>query len=124
MEKKQEEAVIKAEYEEMYRCMVQKDIAGLKDLFDGTFQLVHKNGAVQNREEYLAAIQNGTMNFYSYKHDACTVTISGEEAILVGQTTFQFGQKEAPDTSRLQLTIHLKKEKERWMMTHAVSAQY
>lgn len=120
----EEMQVIQNEYEEMYRCMVEKDMAGLDALFADSFEIVHKNGAVQDKKTYLDAIADGTMNFYQYKHDNFTVTVTGDRAVAVGQTTFQFGQREAPGTSKLQLTIDLVRAGDSWKMVHAVGAEY
>ena len=53
-------------YIKMYEAMLLKDIASLSDMHDDDFVLVHMTGVRQNKKEYLKAVQDGTLNYYSY----------------------------------------------------------
>ncbi len=59
-------AEIKELYDQMFRYMVAKDIPVLSALHAEDFELVHMTGIRQNKQEYLHAIQDGTLNYYSY----------------------------------------------------------
>lgn len=59
---------IKELYAQMFEYMVAKDIAALGALHTDDFVLVHMTGVRQNKQEYLHAIQDGTLNYYSYQN--------------------------------------------------------
>ena len=59
-------AEIKESYDRMFRYMVAKDISALSALHAEDFELVHMTGVRQNKQEYLKAIKDGTLNYYSY----------------------------------------------------------
>lgn len=121
---KTDREIIKSKYKDMYRCMIEKDIVGLNNILDDTFSIIHKNGLSQSKEQYLEAIASGKMNFYSCKHDYLSINQSHNKAIAIGKTTFQFGEKDAPNTSKLQLTINFEKKQNEWVMVHAVGSDY
>lgn len=119
-----DELIIKDLYEAMYRAMVDKDMIVLNNMLDEDFQIIHKNGMIQSKEDYLKAIKDSVMNFYSYQHHQMIVNINKKKAILIGQTTFQYGHQNNPSTSRLQLCIQLQKKKDNWIMNIAVGSEY
>ena len=57
--------LIREAYIRMYEGMITKDEAILRDVLDDSFVLVHMTGMRQSREEYIGAILNGTLNYYS-----------------------------------------------------------
>ncbi len=107
-----QENEIKNVYSEMYRCMIHKDISGLRNLLDDSFVLVHMTGMRQYKSEYLNAIQDGTLNYFSEETENTKVTVNGNTASLIGQScvnaaVFGGGRR----TWRLQLDIDLIKKK-------------
>ena len=60
------EEELKNLYIKMYEYMVAKDIPALDEIHSDNFVLVHMTGVRQNKKEYLKAIQDGTLNYYSY----------------------------------------------------------
>ena len=58
---------IKNIYADMYKYMINKDISELNEILDDSFVLVHMTGIRQNKQEYLKAIADGTLNYYSEK---------------------------------------------------------
>ncbi len=58
------EQIIKL-YHDMYAAMVAKDEAELKRLHDDSFVLIHMTGMHQSKQEYIRAIMDGTLNYYS-----------------------------------------------------------
>lgn len=116
---------IKAQYQEMYRCMIEKDIEGLSKLLDNSFVLVHMTGMCQGKTAYLEAIKDGTLNYYSALHDQITAETNGDTARLVGQSRVNaavFGGGRY--TWRLQQTIDFVKKDGKWLMTEAVASTY
>ncbi len=57
---------IKELYDKMFGYMVAKNIPALSELHSDDFELVHMTGTHQNKQEYLRAIQDGTLNYYAY----------------------------------------------------------
>ena len=49
--------------------MIDKDINSLSSMLDEDFVLVHMTGMKQNKKEYLKAIENGTLNYFSQNLD-------------------------------------------------------
>ena len=52
-------------YRAMYRAMIEKDGAALNRLLDESFILVHMTGMQQNKQEFIRAVENGTLNYFS-----------------------------------------------------------
>ena len=49
----------------MYRAMIEKDVATLNTLLDDSFVLVHMTGMRQNKQAFIHAVKNGTLNYFS-----------------------------------------------------------
>ena len=60
-----EKCNLKKLYKDMYSYMISKDIESLVKLLDDDFVLVHMTGMRQPKKEYLKAISNGTLNYFS-----------------------------------------------------------
>ena len=86
MAERMEEQLIQAAYIRMYEGMIAKDEEILKDVLDDSFVLVHMTGMRQPKEEFIKAVMNGTLNYYSAEHENMPVTINGDTAILTGQS--------------------------------------
>ena len=52
-------------YRAMYRVMIEKDGAALNALLDESFVLVHMMGMRQNKQAFIRAVENGTLNYFS-----------------------------------------------------------
>lgn len=52
-------------YHDMYAAMVAKDEEKLRRVHDDSFVLIHMTGMNQSKEEYIRAIMNGTLNYFS-----------------------------------------------------------
>ncbi|MBR0315644.1 MAG: nuclear transport factor 2 family protein [Synergistaceae bacterium] len=119
------EIEIKNLYSEMYRHMISKDISQLSKLLDDSFVLVHMTGMRQSKQEYLTAIANGTLNYFSEEPENVSIRIDGNKAFLVGQSrvnaaVFGGGQH----TWRLELDIDLINKNGQWLMTEARASTY
>ena len=94
-------------YNTMYEFMIKKDILSLEKMLDDNFVLTHMTGLKQNKKDYLTAIKNGTLNYYS------NIT----ENIIVESDTKFIGQSKvsaavfggSKHTWNLELTIELTK---------------
>ncbi|MBR6901400.1 MAG: nuclear transport factor 2 family protein [Synergistaceae bacterium] len=120
-----EDAEIKNLYAEMYKHMINKDISGLEKLLDASFVLVHMTGMRQSKQEYLNAIANGTLNYFSEKTENVSVKVEGGKAFLIGQSRVNaavFGG--GRHNWRLELDIDLINQDGQWLMTEARASTY
>ena len=112
-------------YKEMYTAMVNKDRAELERVHDDSFVLVHMTGMRQCKQDYISAIMDGTLNYYSAEHEDMQVEVKGDTAVLVGRsrvTAAVFGG--GKHTWRLQLRFQLVKIKGEWRFALASASTY
>ncbi len=112
-------------YLRMYEAMVSKDAAELEAVHDDSFVLHHMTGMSQSKREYIDAILNGTLNYYSASHDELCVTVSGDTARLSGKSRVSaavFGG--GRHIWRLKLEFDLVKKNGRWVFTSASASTY
>ena len=112
-------------YEEMYRAMINKDRTELERVHDDSFALIHMTGMKQSKAAYIAAIMNGTLNYYSAVHGDVEVKINGDTASLTGKskvTAAVFGG--GRHTWRLQLDLELIQKNGEWYFTLARASTY
>ncbi len=112
-------------YETMYQAMVAKDTATLNRVYANEMVLVHITGMRQSKKEYLDAIANGTLNYYTAVHEQMEVTVEGDRAALTGRsrvTAAVFGG--GRHTWPLQLRFRLVKRDGQWLFTEARASTY
>ncbi len=112
-------------YEDMYQFMIKKDTDKLADIFSEEFCLHHMTGMVQEKQEFLQAVRQGTLNYFSADHEKIDVQITGEHAVVIGDSqvlaaVFGGGRH----TWRLRQTISCKKENDAWLMEKSVASVY
>ena len=116
---------IMALYRLMYKAMVEKDTTTLIRIHAPEFILTHMTGMKQSCQEYIRAIANGTLNYYSAEHEEMDVNVSGENATLIGRsrvlaTAFGGGRH----IWQLQLRFTLRKEGGQWLFTSSTASTY
>ena len=112
-------------YEQMYRAMVEKDTATLDRVHTPEFVLIHMTGMRQTKADYLQAIADGTLNYYSAENERMDVTVDGDHATLIGRsrvTAAVFGG--GRHTWRLQLSFRLAKRDGQWLFTESRASTY
>ena len=120
-----DEQLIEALYKQMYRAMVEKDTVTLDEQHADEFVLTHMTGMRQPKQEYIRAIADGTLNYYSAEHEQMDIRVSGNNATLTGRSRVSaavFGG--GRHTWRLQLTFHLVKRNGRWLFTDSKTSTY
>ena len=120
-----EEQQISSLYERMYTAMIAKDEAVLREVHTEDFVLVHMTGMHQNREQYIRAIMDGTLNYYSAETEDLQISVNGDEATLRGRSRVNaavFGG--GRHTWRLELLFHLRKEHGIWRFTCSEASTY
>lgn len=112
-------------YETMYQAMVAKDTATLNRVYADEMVLIHMTGMRQSKRQYLDAIADGTLNYYSAQHEQMDIQIDGDHATMIGRsrvTAAVFGGGRS--TWRLQLRFKLVKRDGRWVFTEASAGTY
>lgn len=121
----EEKESVSEAYQNMYRAMVEKDAAGLEEVLDDSFILVHMTGMRQSKNAFIQAVMDGTLNYYSALHENISVEINGDTASLTGQsnvTAAVFGGGRS--RWRLQQKCTLKKTDGHWRFTKSVASTY
>lgn len=116
---------IKECYKKMYQGMINKDRKILSEILDDSFVLIHLTGMRQSKKDYIRAIEDGTLNYYSAGHQNMEVQINGEKAVLIGKSMVNaavFGG--GRHTWRLQQRMQLIKKEDKWHITEAKASTY
>ena len=115
--------------EELYRtywqCMISKDIAGMDQIMTEDYELRHMTGLRQPKQDFFRSVKNGELNYYSAKHDKIIVEVSGDTAMMTGQsrvTAAVYGG--GRNTWRLQGDFTLRKEDGVWKLTSSRASVY
>ena len=61
---------IKQRYEKMCSAMIKKDREALENVLDDSYVLVHMTGMRQSKSEFINAVMDGTLNYYSAVHES------------------------------------------------------
>ncbi|MCM1327176.1 MAG: nuclear transport factor 2 family protein [Lachnoclostridium sp.] len=112
-------------YRRMYRGMIDKDRGLLSEVLGRSFVLVHMTGMRQHKEEFIRAVENGTLNYFSADHQHMETEIQGDRAKLTGQSVVSaavFGG--GRNTWRLQLKVTLVRDTGTWRITEAKASAY
>ena len=120
-----ERAMIENAYREMYRGMVEKDRDLLNGVLDDSFVLIHMTGMCQNKEAFIRAVEDGTLNYFSAEHQQMDVDISDESADMTGKSVVTAAVVGGGrHTWRLQLRMKLIRQNETWRITEARASTY
>ena len=125
MAERNDEQMIRDAYIRMYEGMIAKDELILREVLDDSFVLVHMTGMRQPKQAFIKAVLNGTLNYFSAKHENMPVEISGNTAVLTGQSYVAaavFGGGRS--NWHLQQKCSLKKTDGVWKITRSVASTY
>ena len=96
-----------------------------KEQIGTLYREMYMTGMHQSKQEYIKAITNGTLNYFSAEHEQMEIKDSGNHATLTGRsrvTAAVFGG--GRHTWHLQLTFQLVKRNGQWMFTNARASTY
>lgn len=118
------EQVIKL-YHDMYAAMVSKNESELIRVYDESFELIHMSGMRQSRTEFIQAIMNGMLNYYSEDTHDIEVSVSEDKAVMTGRSrvtaaVFRGGRH----TWKLALRFDVKKTGEDWKIIKAQASTW
>lgn len=111
-----EQTAILDTYKRVQQAMIDKDIETLDELYlDGaTFR--HMSGKVQTKDEFFGEITDGTLNYYGYKIDNLTITVSGKTAMLVADVTLDAKVYGSSGSWTLPVNVKFKKIADKWYL--------
>ena len=93
-------------YKNMYEYMINKDINSLSTLLSDDFILIHMTGMHQSKQEFLDAINDGTLNYFFTNHENIMISEKTNVIELIGQSIVEaavFGGSK--NTWKLELTL-------------------
>ena len=126
MSEKETEEAVRQCYLDMYRAMLDKDSTGLEKVLDDSFVLVHMTGMRQSKKEFIRAVSDGVLNYYTAGHDEIRVIqTDGEYASLMGRSRVSaavFGG--GRHIWRLQQELELVRRNGGWFITEARASTY
>lgn len=112
-------------YHEMYEAMITKNEEELNRVHDDSFLLIHMTGMKQDKQSYIRAIMDGTLNYFSAETKGLDISVDGNQATLIGHshvTAAVFGG--GKHTWQLEFRFHLKKNEDGWKFTKARASTY
>ena len=125
MTERNDEQIIRDAYIRMYEGMIKKDESILREVLDDSFVLVHMTGMRQPKQAFIKAVLNGTLNYFSAEHENMPVEISGDTAVLTGQSYVAAPVFGGGRTNwHLQQKCSLKRTDGVWKITRSVASTY
>lgn len=112
-------------YENMYQLMISKDTDNLAKILSEEFALHHMTGMVQKKYDFLDAVRQGILKYFSAIHEKIDVQITEDHALIIGDSrvlaaVFGGGRH----TWQLRQTISCKKENDTWIMEKSIASVY
>lgn len=122
----QEREQIRSAYLRMYEGMLRKKREVLEDVLADSFVLVHMTGMRQTKEQFIHAVMDGTLNYFTAEHPHINVRQKETKAELCGQSVVLaavFGG--GKHTWHLQQDCTLEKGKDGvWRITEAIASTW
>ena len=122
-----DEQALKQLYIDLCQYSMDKDARGIASVLSDDYYLQHMNGMKQPKQEYIDAVLDGTLNYYTTDHDSVDVTIApdGNSARIRGRSRINaavFGG--GRHTWRLQQDLTAKKINGQWLLTSSKASTY
>ncbi|MBQ9002219.1 MAG: nuclear transport factor 2 family protein [Eggerthellaceae bacterium] len=114
-------------YRDLCDASSAKDADGMAKVLADDYALVHMTGMRQPKRAYIAAVLDGTLNYYSAEHDSIEVTVTpdGEHAAIRGRSRVSaavFGG--GRHTWRLQQDLKAEKRDGEWLLVESLASTY
>lgn len=114
-------------YRDLCDASIRKDAAGMAAILADDYVLVHMTGMRQSARDYIAAVLDGTLNYFSAEHGSIEARISpdGTSATIrarsrVNAAVFGGGRH----TWRLQQDLTARKRNGVWLLTESRASTY
>ena len=114
-------------YRDLCDASMRKDAEGIAKALADDYALVHMTGMRQSKRDYIDAVCNGTLNYYSAEHESIDVTLSpdAEHASIRGRSRVNaavFGG--GRHTWHLQQDLKAEKRDGRWLLVESRASTY
>lgn len=112
-------------YRQMYEGMITKNNEMLNSVLDKTFVLIHMTGMRQTKEEFIHAVEDRTLIYFSANHQQIEIEFNEDTAKLLGKSVVSaavFGG--GRHTWRLAIQMKLIKRENTWRITEAAVSTY
>ena len=120
-----DEERIRELYRKYWRCMIVKDVDGLRGLMTDDYFLLHMTGVKQTAEAFLKGLLDGTFHYYSAEHDSIEVIVTGDRASMIGKSRVLAAVYGGWKHSwRLRGDFTLRKEEGRWKCSSSRASTY
>ena len=118
-------AEIEQLYREYWRCMIEKDVGGLRAMMADDYVLTHMTGTRQSADAFLRGLSRGTFHYFSAEHDAIDVTLHGSTAELIGKSRVEAAVcGGGRHLWRLRGDFNLRKENGAWKLVRSEASTY
>ncbi|MBR3258077.1 MAG: nuclear transport factor 2 family protein [Eggerthellaceae bacterium] len=120
-------AACEALYRDLSQASMEKDATWMRRLLAPDYVLVHMTGMKQTAADYIAAVLDGTLNYYSVSHYAIRVELAddGLTARIQGRSRVNaavFGS--GRHTWRLEQRLTAAKRNGVWLLTESRASTY
>ncbi len=120
-----EAELIRELYREYWRCMIKKDVKGLRSMMTDDYYLLHMTGVKQSAEVFLKGLLDGTFNYYAADHDSIEVIVADDHASMIGKSRVLAAVYGGGEHSwRLRGDFTLRKENGRWKFSNSSASTY
>ena len=114
-------------YRDLCAASIDKDEGRMASLLAHDYALVHMTGMRQSAQDYIDAVLDGTLNYFSAEHESIEVFISedGAHARIRGRSRINaavFGG--GRHTWRLQQDLKARKENGMWLLVESRASTY
>ena len=114
-------------YRDLCDASMRKDESGMAAVLADDYALVHMTGMRQSKRAYIAAVLDGTLNYYSAEHDSIDVRVAsdGARATIRGRSHVNaavFGG--GRHTWRLQQDLKAEKRDGEWKLVESRASTY
>lgn len=111
-------------YEALYEAMINKEIDSINEILDSSFQIIHVNGMIQTKEEFMKAIADGTLVYESFEMMKVQESMMEDRGVLmidsrIKANIYHTGIRNWNLSSKIAL---LKKEK--WQIYRIIETSY
>ncbi|MBW1604867.1 nuclear transport factor 2 family protein [Lactobacillus sp. Sy-1] len=107
-------------YHQLYQGMINADLEQLDGILANDFILTHMTGVRQSKAEWLAAIKDGSMNYYSEQEAAAQVNGDALTCRNVVDASI-YGMR---SKWRLQMVLSFVHQAKEWKIKTAIASSY
>ncbi len=111
-------------YKSLYEAMINKDVDCIDRLMMDGSVLVHMTGVRQPKREWLRAIEDESMKYYSTKEENIEIILKEKKAKLVAQNKVDARIYGSRNTWPLELTMSMVKFEKVWKISHIEASTY